>query len=166
MMKRTISRAAVLALLLCTVLAVGANAADKAKKQKWAIQIEPVAAEEGTLPADFAMATYEELIDQITKSKKFAQVYRSGDKRAAEVPNLLILTTTLLKFERGSATKRAVTTVSGQTHLNVRAHIETRDHQIKFDKAFEGGVQLFGENLKATKDLAFQITEMIRDEKL
>jgi hypothetical protein len=127
----------------------------------WAIQIEPVSAEEGTLPPEFAMATYERLIVEIGKTNKFQQVFRSGDRRATDVPNLLILTTTLEKFEKGSQTKRAVTTVAGATKISVRAKLATRDAQIKADKTVQGTVRLFGENIKATQDLAKNIATLI-----
>ena len=128
---------------------------------QWAIQIEPVSAEEGKLPPDFAMAIYEKLIEDIRKTNKFQQVFRSGDRRATEVPNLLILTTTLEKFERGSQTKREVTTVGGATKVSVRAQLATRDSQVKMDKTAQGTVRLFGENLKATQNLAMNIANLI-----
>lgn len=127
----------------------------------WAIQIEPVSAEEGKLPPDFAMAIYEKLIQEIGKTNKFQQVFRSGDRRATDVPNLLILTTKLEKFERGSQTKRAVTTVGGATKVSVHAQLATRDSQIKVDKTVAGTVRLFGENIKATQYLAKNIANLI-----
>jgi hypothetical protein len=77
------------------------------------------------------------------------------------VPNLLILTTTLEKFERGSQTKRAVTTVAGATKVSVHAQLATRDSQIKMDKTAQGTVRLFGENLKATSALAKNIANLV-----
>jgi hypothetical protein len=131
------------------------------KTTPWAIQIEPVSAEEGQLPPDFAMAIYEKLIQEITKSNKFQQVFRSGDRRATDVPNLLTLTTKLEKFERGSETKRAVTTVGGATKVSVHALLATRDSQVKLDKTAQGTVRLFGGNLNATQNLAKNIAELI-----
>jgi hypothetical protein len=127
----------------------------------WAIQIEPVSAEEGKLPPDFAMAIYERLVEEIGKTNKFQQVFRSGDRRASDVPNLLILTTKLEKFERGSETKRAVTTVGGATKVTVRAQLATRDSQIKVDKAAQGAVRMFGGNIKVTQSLAKNIATLI-----
>ena len=127
----------------------------------WALQVEPVSAEEGKLPPDFAMAIYEKLIQEISKTNRFQQVFRSGDRRATDVPNLLILTTTLEKFERGSQTKRAVTTVAGATKVSVHAQLATRDSQIKMDKTAQGTVRLFGENLKATSALAKNIANLV-----
>ena len=127
----------------------------------WAIQIEPVSAEEGNLPPDFAMAIYERLIEEVGKTNKFQQVFRSGDRRATDVPNLLILTTRLEKFERGSQTKRAVTTVAGATKVTVVVQLSTRESLIKMSKKAEGTVRLFGENIKATQVLAKNIANLI-----
>jgi hypothetical protein len=127
----------------------------------WAIEVEPVSAEEGKLPPDFAMAIYENLVADIEKTNKFQQVFRSGDRRATDVPNLLILTTKLEKFERGSETKRAVTTVGGATKVSVRVQLATRDSQTKLDKTAQGTVRLFGGNLNATQNLAKNIANLI-----
>ncbi|MGA1998808.1 MAG: hypothetical protein ABSG52_02355 [Terriglobales bacterium] len=178
--QRALLRALMAAALMLTLLASGSAFAQEKPAAKpaekpaakpaekpaatatpWAIQIEPVSAEEGKLPPDFAMAIYEKLIEEVGKTNKFQQVFRSGDRRATDVPNLLILTTTLEKFERGSQTKRAVTTVAGATKISVRAKLATRDSQIKADKTVQGTVRLFGENLKATQNLAKNIATLI-----
>ncbi len=169
MSRRQPSTRAVLGTALLLTLLIGTVAVSQQKPAAkttatavpWAIQVEPVSAEEGKLPPDFAMAIYEKLIEDIARTNKFQQVFRSGDRRASEVPNLLILTTKLEKFERGSQTKRAVTTVGGATKISVRAQLATRDSQIKMDKTAQGTVRLFGENLKASQDLAKNIANMI-----
>ena len=169
MSRRQPSTRAVLGTALLLTLLIGTVAVSQQKPAAkttatavpWAIQVEPVSAEEGKLPPDFAMAIYEKLIEDIARTNKFQQVFRSGDRRASEVPNLLILTTKLEKFERGSQTKRAVTTVGGATKISVRAQLATRDSQIKMDKTAQGTVRLFGENLKASQDLAKNIANMV-----
>lgn len=99
---------------------------------------------------------------QITKTGKFELVFRSGDKRASEVHNLLILTSTLQRFQRGSSTKRAVTTVGGATKIIVEAKLVTRNSQVIFERRVQGTVRLFGgENLKATQALAKNIAKLI-----
>ena len=132
----------------------------------WAVQIEPVTAEEGQLPADFAMAIYERLVHEIAKSNRFQQVFRSGDRRATDVPNLLILTTKLEKFEHGSETKRAVTTVGGATQVSVQVQLVTRDAEFKVNKRVNGTVRLFGGNLNATQNLAKNIADVINQSAL
>lgn len=155
------------ALLFIAVAAVSqekpstATTSAKVTPSDWAVQIEPVSAEEGKLPPEFAMAIYENLVDEVTKSGKFQQVFRSGDKRATDVEHLLILKAKLEKFERGSSTKRAVTTVGGATKVSVQAQLATRDSQVKLEKTVQGTVRLFGENLKATQALAKNIATLI-----
>ena len=131
------------------------------KPVAWAIEIEPVASKDGQLPADFAMAIYERLVQDITKSNKFQQVFRSGDRRATDAPNLLILTTTLEEFKHGSETKRAVTTVGGATEVAVHVQLATRDSHVKLGETVKGSVRLFGGNLNATQNLANNITDVI-----
>lgn len=166
--QRALLRTLTAAALMLTLLAGGSAFTQEKPAAKpvatatpWAIQIEPVSAEEGQLPPDFAMAIYERLVEEIGKTNKFQQVFRSGDRRATDVPNLLILTTKLEKFERGSQTKRAVTTVAGATKVSVHAQLATRDSQVKVDKTVQGTVRLFGENIKATQFLAKNIANLI-----
>ena len=44
--------------------------------------------------------------------------------------------------------------------------LATRDSQIKFDKTARGTIRLFGENLKATQNLAKNIAELISQSSL
>lgn len=174
--QRALLRALMAAALMLTLLASGSAFAQEKPAAKpaaktaakpaatatpWAVQVEPVSAEEGQLPPDFAMAIYERLVEEIGKTGKFQQVFRSGDRRATDVPNLLLLTTKLEKFERGSQTKRAVTTVAGATKVTVVVQLASRDEHIKVSKKAEGTVRLFGENIKATQVLAKNIANLI-----
>jgi hypothetical protein len=167
----TLARVAVPALLLCLLcLGISARGFAEEKPQPttspWAIQVEPVQADEGQLPPEFSMATYENLITQLVKTDKFQQVFRSGDHQADGVPNLLVLRTTLLNFERGSQTKRAVTTVGGATKVKVHLKVTTRDGNAVVEKDVQGTVRIFGENLKATYDLAKDIAKTLSEASL
>lgn len=156
------------AVLLCVLVLVPRGfAAEKSETTSpWAIQVEPVQADEGQLPPDFSMAIYEDLIAQLTKTEKFQQVFRSGDHEAEGVPNLLVLHMTLQNFERGNQTKRAVTTVAGATKVQVHLKVSTRDGNAVVDKDVQGTVRIFGENLKATYALAGAIAATLRDASL
>jgi len=154
------------ALLLCAIslgLIPRGFAAEKAETSAWAIQVEPVQADEGQLPPDFSMAIYEDLIDQLVKTDKFQQVFRSSDHQAEGVPNLLVLHMTLENFERGNQTERAVTTVAGATKVKVHLKVSTRDGNALVEKDVQGTVRIFGENLKATSALAKDIAGTLRD---
>ncbi len=154
------------ALLLCIVGLGLIPRGFAAETAAWSIQVEPVTADEGQLPPDFSMAVYEDLLAQLVKTGQFQQVYRSGDHQADSVPNLLVLRMTLLNFERGNQTERAVTTVKGATKVQVHLRVSTRDGKPLVEKDVQGTVRLFGENLKATYALAKHIAETIRDTSL
>ena len=154
------------ALLLCIIclgLIPRGFAADTAA---WSIQVEPVTADEGQLPPEFSMAVYENVLAQLVKTGTFQQVYRSGDHQADSVPNLLVLHMTLLNFERGNQTQRAVTTVKGATKVQVHLKVSARDGNTLVEKDVQGTVRFFGENLKATNALAKSIAETLRDASL
>jgi len=161
---RSLWRAA-LCLAICGIAAV-ASAANKHDISPWAIQVEPVQAEEGQLPADFSVAIYEDVLTQLVKSSRFQRVYRSGDRDAKAIPNLLVLHMMLLNFEQGNQTERAVTTVKGATKVQVRLKIAPRDGAALLEKDVQGTVRLFGENLKATDALAKRIAKTLRESPL
>ena len=86
------------------------------------------------LAHSFQLAIYENLLEELNKTKKFKAVMREGDRKASEVPSLLILKTTVVKYTPGSETRRAVTTVSGATKLTVRTQLLTRAGEIVVDR--------------------------------
>jgi hypothetical protein len=112
------------------------------------------------------MAVYENLIAQLAKAGKFQQVFRSGDHQADGVRNLLVLRMTLLNFEHGNQTERAVTTVKGATKVQVHLKVSPRDGAVLVEKDVQGTVRFFGENLKATEALAKSIATTLRDSSL
>jgi len=127
-----------------------------------AIQIEPVESKETALPAEFRVAIYENLIDEVAKTGKFPHVYRSGDHAAAGTPDLLILRTGVEGFKQGSQKQREVTTVAGATTIKTRVEVVTRDGRTVVNREIEGKVRFFGENLNATSDFAKKAAEVIR----
>jgi hypothetical protein len=127
-----------------------------------AIQIEPVELKEVALPPEFRVAIYENLIAEVRKTGKFQHVYRSGDRAAAGVPDLLILHTEVEGFKHGSQTEREVTTVAGATTIKTSVQLVTRDGRTVVNRQVEGKVRLLGGNLNATRDLAKKVAEIIR----
>ena len=114
------------------------------------------------LAHSFQVAIYENLLEELNKTKRFKQVLREGDRKASQLPNLLILKTKLVKYTRGSETQRAVTTVSGATKLTVQSQLITRDGNIVLDRSVQGNVRFFGSNFRATHNLARNIAKVIK----
>jgi len=128
---------------------------------QWSVQVDQVDSGNVDLAYSFQIAIYENLVDELNKTKRFQHVFRDGDRRAGEVPNLLVLKTTVEKYTRGSETRRAVTSVSGATKLTVRTQLLTRDGEVAFERTVDGNVRFFGSNLRATHNLAHNMAKAI-----
>jgi len=129
----------------------------------WSVQIEQVDSGNLELAYSFQIAIYENLVDELKKAKQFSQVFRDGDLKAREVPNLLMLKTTVEKYTSGSETRRAVTTVSGATKLTVRSQVLTREGKVVLERTVNGNVRFFGSNLRATHNLARNIAKTLKE---
>ena len=128
---------------------------------QWSVQVERIDPGQLDLAHSFQVAIYENLLEELNKTKRFKYVLREGDSKAGEIPDLLILKTMVVKYTPGSETQRAVTTVSGATKLTVRSQLVTRDGKIAFDHTVQGNVRFFGSNLRATHNLARNIAKVV-----
>ena len=158
----------VTAILAITVVlplqsATGKSSGSGTSAARWSVQVDLV--DPGTLDLSYSFqaAIYENLVDELKKTKQFQQVLREGDHRASEVPNLLVLKTTVEKYTAGSETRRAVTTVSGATKLTVRNQLLTREGKVVLERTVNGEVRFFGSNLRATHNLARNIAKTLKE---
>ena len=115
------------------------------------------------IPEDTRVATYENVILQLTKTQKFQHVYRSGDRTAASMPDLVILRLIPQAFKAGSQKQREVTTVTGATSIKVKIQFASRDGKVLREKIVEGKVRFYGENLRATYDLAKKVAAVVNE---
>ena len=115
------------------------------------------------IPEDTRVATYENVILQLTKTQKFQHVYRSGDRTAASVPDLVVLRLIPEAFKAGSQKQREVTTVTGATSIKVKIQFVSRDGKVLREKIVEGKVRFYGENLRATYDLAKKVAAVVNE---
>jgi len=129
-----------------------------------AIQIEPVGVGDVWIPAEFRAAIYEFLVTRVRESGKFKQVFRSGDRAAAGVQDLVTLHTTVEKFKQGSQMQREITTVFGATKVGVDASVTDREGHVLLARRIQGKVLFFGENLGVTNDLAKHIAKQLKQE--
>jgi hypothetical protein len=138
-----------------------AEANDSAVPQ-WSVEVKQVDAADLNIEPEFKVAIYENLLEELVKSKQFSAVLRSGDRRAKDVASLLILKITVESYTPGSETKRAVTTVTGATKLKVRTQLCTREGQVVFERVVDGNVRFFGGNLRATHNLACNVANALK----
>ena len=144
-------------------VAVKSSSGSSGSAPQWTVQVGKVDSGHLDLAQSFQLAIYENLLEELNKTKKFKVVMREGDRKASEVPSLLILKTTVVKYTPGSETRRAVTTVSGATKLMVRTQLLTREGEIIVDQTVNGDVRFFGSNLRATHNLARNIAKAIKN---
>ena len=104
---------------------------------------------------------YENVILELNKTKKFQHIYRSGDRTAADAPDLVILHLIPEGFKAGSQKEREVTTVAGATSIKVKVQFTSRDGKILLEKDVVGKVRFYGENLRATFDLAKKVATIV-----
>lgn len=149
------------ALFVVAVLLTLAASQPRLLAQSRSVQVDKVDPGSVNIEPAFRVAIYENLLDELAKTKQFKQVFRSGDRNASG-PDLLILKTIVQKYTPGSETRRAVTTVSGATKLNVRSQLCTRDGHVIVERVVEGDVRFFGGNLRATHNLARNVAETIK----
>jgi hypothetical protein len=142
--------------------AVKSSGGSSGSGTQWSVQVERIDPGHLDLADSFQVAIYENLLEELNKTKRFKQVLREGDSKASEISDLLILKTTVVKYVPGSETQRAVTTVSGATKLTVRSQLITRDGKIVLDRTVQGNVRFFGSNLRATHNLASNIAKVIK----
>jgi hypothetical protein len=146
-----------LQLFVPTALAESSTVGKGGGAQPWSVQVDRVDPGDVGLESSFGAAIYENLLEELAKTEQFKQLFRNGDRNANDVPNLLILKTTVQKYTPGSETRRAVTTVNGATKLNVRIQLVTREGHVVLENVVDGNVRFIGGNLRATHNLAHNV---------
>lgn len=160
------SRRLLTTILLAAALMASGSTRAQQKAPKFSatgIQILYVQTGDLRLPPEFQVALYENLIEEVQKTKKFQRVFRDGDKDAEQWKDLVTLRSEVRGFTEGSARARQVTTVAGATKIKVRLQISTREGRMIVDRDVDGNVRFFGENLRATYNFAKSAAKIIRE---
>ena len=132
----------------------------------WDLQVAAVESGDLNMGLDFKVAIYENLLKELTKTKRYEHVFREGDRHANGVQNLMTLKTTVESYTPGSEAKRAVTTVAGATKLKVLSKLSTQEGRVVLERSVGGNVRFFGGNLRASHNLAHNIAKAIEQSTL
>ena len=152
-------------LLLTLDVALPARLSAEGSAQ-WTVQVSKVDPGAVGLTPSFQVAIYENILQELSKTKRFKGVLRDGDQKVANATDLLLLKTTVEKYTAGSETRRAVTTVTGATKLTVHTQLSTPDGKIFLERTVHGNVRFMGSNLRATHNLARNIAKTIKKSSL
>ncbi len=161
-MRRIATVASALLLLCAFSLAAGRAApTEKPKIKASSIKVLQVESDEVKLPPEFQIALYENVIQEITKTKKFQHVYRDGDHNASGAPDLVVIHCSVRGFKQGSARKRQVTSVAGATWIKMHVQFAGSDGRVLLEQDVVGKVRMFGENLGATHSIAKSVAKLV-----
>jgi len=152
-------------LMVCSLIAQAGPATQQTQKlTASAIQVERIVPPEDLqIPEDTRVSMYENVILQLVKTKKFQHVYRSGDRAAADTPDLVIMHLLPEAFKPGSQKEREVITVAGATSIKVKVQFASREGKVLLEKNVEGKVRFYGENLRATYDLSKKVAALVNE---
>lgn len=129
-----------------------------------AVQLERILPPQDLLiPEDTRVSMYENVILQLIKTKKFQHVYRSGDRTAADAPDLVVLHLIPEAFKPGSQKEREVITIAGATSIKVKVQFTSREDKVLLEKDVVGKVRFYGENMRATYDLAKKVAALVNE---
>ncbi len=123
-------------------------------KTTTSIQVEMVGLDQLSVPREFQVSLYENLVREINKNSDFDLVYRDGNRNAESSENLVRMHSTITAFDEGSERARQVTTVKGATKIMVHCEFTDKHGTVLLQRDVEGKVRFFGNNLKATEDFA------------
>ncbi|HTR24100.1 MAG TPA: hypothetical protein VMI10_08950 [Terriglobales bacterium] len=154
---KTIKRATILCIFIARLTATPLLCQQPqpvSKSPASAIEVQMIQPGEIHLPAEFQVALYENLVQELQKKGDFLQVYREGDRNAAGASNLVTLQTTVTGFKKGSELERDVTTVGGATSITIHCKFTDKEGNVLLERDITGKVKLIGDNLKATDDFA------------
>jgi hypothetical protein len=149
--------------VMAVAFAASPSSAQPVKAKASAIQVEMIRSDEIKLPAEFQISLYENLVRQLEKQGGFEHVYRDGDRRAADAPDLVVLHSTVRGFKAGSERARRVTTVAGATSITIHCVFNSPDGKVLLEKDVNGKVWFFGGNLRATYDFAKKTAKVAHD---
>lgn len=168
-MKRSLGHIVLPTSLMAVLLLCGSPSPVHSQTQKAgpfkasAIQIDQIQSDDVKLPAEFQMALYENVIEQVDKTKRFQHVYRDGDVNAASAPDLVTLHCRVTGFKQGSARARQVTTVAGATSIAVHVQFTDKSGKTLYEQDAKGQVRFLGENLRATYNFGKKVAGVVRE---
>ena len=130
-----------------------------------AVEVMMIRSDALTLPPEFQVSLYENLIAQLQEKAVFQRVYRDGDQNASNAADLIRLQCSAVRFKKGNETLREVTTVAGATSMTLRCQFTDNAGNSMLVRDITGKVRFFGNNLRATYDFAKKAAK-IADENL
>jgi hypothetical protein len=128
-----------------------------------AILVEPIAATDVELPAEYRVLLYEQLVDQLRVSNGAGTVYRTGDTAAPCAAKKLQLTVTA--FKKGNEAVRAATGpvgfFVGTTSVGFHVSVVDGSGTVLFERSLKENKHGDGDSLSVARDLAKSVSKRL-----
>jgi len=151
-------------------------------RRLWSVQIDRVDSSDVSPDLFLEAEIRKNLLRELIKTKQFKQVLPSDERNGNDVPDLLILKTTIEEYAPSRETRRATlddvgllgvvpglllrcwgrTTASAATKLTVQLRLYTRGGRLVLEDVVQQNVQSIGDTLQATQKLAHNIATILK----
>jgi hypothetical protein len=143
------------------------KAADSKVKDKYkGIEVVRFEVKEGVqIPQDYLITLTEELVKQVTETKRFSDVMREGESPKDASASSLKLVGTVTEFKAGSRAKRYLIGF-GAGKTTIKAHVKFLDRatgEVLFEADVDGKVvmgMMGGDSVGATRGLAKEVAKV------
>jgi hypothetical protein len=129
--------------------------------QKWSIEVNSVDSADVNPDPDFAAAIYENLLEELAKTKEFKQLLREGNHSMDEVPDILVLKTTVQKYNSGNQRRGGLTAPAEATKLNAHIQLFAPDNRLVLDQVVVDSVRLTDTRWRTAHNLARAIASTL-----
>lgn len=115
------------------------------------------------LTPSFSATIRENLVNELTRAKRFNQVFRQNDHQTPAVDDLLILKTKVQKYTPGANTRPTVPTLTARAAIDVRVQLSTRANHLVLDQLVTSKMWLGDKNLRGTRRLVRNIAATLKE---
>jgi hypothetical protein len=144
------------------LFAAVAESTGNGTSHKWNIEVTQFEPGDAGLTPSFSAAIRENLLNELTTTKRFNQVLRDDDQRTPEVADILVLKTKVQNYTPGAKTRPSVATLTAPAEIDVRVQLFTCANRLVLDQLVTGKIRLGDKNLRGTRKLARNIAAMLK----
>jgi hypothetical protein len=150
--------------------------------RQWSVQIDKVDSGDVSPDPFLGAEIHRNLLRELAKTKKFKQVLPGDDRNGNDVPDLLILKTTMQEYAPSGDTRRAAlddvgllgvvprlllrfrerTTARGATKLKVHLRLYTREGHLVLEDVVRQNVRSIGDTWRATQKVAHDMAIILK----
>jgi len=142
--------------------AVAESTGNSGTGHKWNIEVAPFDPGDAGLTPSFSAAVRENLLNELTRTKRFNLVLRDDDQRTHEVADVLVLKTKVQNYTSVTKTRPSEVTLTAPGDIDVRVQLFTRGNGLVLDRLVTDKIRSGDKNQRSTPKLARDIAGMLK----